>query len=184
MTFSELKLEFEAIVGQRESVLAFHGAGEDMSVLRRVLRQLDTGQQAPCIIDTAYAAQFPLRRKSQPSSETMLEMLGIHFDNLHAAGNDAHFVLKALLMIAVQDAQIQHVVLNRDVLSVLTALERIALASTPAPAAKPLPKPPRVKRPKQPKKQSTARTRRRARKKLERETRVLDAAASGGDGSG
>lgn len=138
----------------------------------RVLRQLDRGQQAQCVLDTVHASQFPLRRSSKPSSEIMLEMLGVHFDNLRAAVNAAHFVLKALFMIAVRDAQTQHVVPNRDVLSVLTALERIARAPTPAPAPKILPKPPRVKQPKQPKKQDTARTRRRARRKLERETRA------------
>ncbi|OAQ98816.1 hypothetical protein LLEC1_01929 [Akanthomyces lecanii] len=179
ITFSELKPEFEAVVGARSYILVFHGVSEDM----RVLRQLGIGQQARCILDTTKASQFPLQRSSKPSSEVMLETLGIHFDNLHAAGNDAHFVLKALLMLAVRDAQIQHVVPSKDVLSVLTALERIARAPTPAPAPKPLPKPPRVKRPKQPKKQDTARKRRRARRKLERETQALEQSAtvSGGD---
>ncbi len=178
ITFSELKPEFEAIVGGREYILAFHGVTEDM----RVLRQLDIGQQAQCVVDTAHASQFPLRRKSKPSSEVMLDMLEIHFDNLHAAGNDAPFVLKALVMIAVRDAKTQHVVPNIDVLSVLTALERIARAPTPVPAPKPVPKPPRVKQPKQPKKQDTARTRRRARRKLERETRALEESATASDG--
>jgi hypothetical protein len=37
--------------------------------------------------------------------EKLLDEFNIPYANLHAAGNDAHFALKALLMIAVRDGQ-------------------------------------------------------------------------------
>lgn len=141
----------------------------------RVLQKLDIGQQARYILDTVPASRFPLQLRSSPSSETLLDLLGIPFDNLHAAGNDAHFVLKALLMLAVQDSRTQHVVPSKNVLEVLTALEEIARSPSPAP------KVPRIKQPKQPKKTDTARTRRRERRRLEREAQALELAVSTGD---
>ena len=147
----------------------------------RVLQKLDIGQQARYILDTVQASRFPLQLRCSPSSETLLDLLGIPFDNLHAAGNDAHFVLKALLMLAVQDSWTQHVVPSKNVLEVLAALEEIARSPSPAPKPRPPPKVPRIKQPKQPKKTDTARTRRRERRRLEREAQALELAVSTGD---
>lgn len=153
----------------------------------RVLQQLDIGQEARYILDTVSVSRFPFQLDFRPSSEMLLDLLGIRFYNLHAAGNDAHSVLKALLMLAVQDSRTQHVVPSKAVLEVLVALEEIA--RSPIPAPKPIPpakppspaKPPRVKQPKQPKKTDTARTRRRERRRLEREAEALEFAARASD---
>lgn len=177
IVFSELKSEFNSIIQGREYVLVFHGANEDM----RVLQKLDIGQQARYVLDTVPASQFPLQLRFRPSSETLLDLLGIPFDNLHAAGNDAHFVPKALLMLAVQDSRTQHVVPSKNILEVLAALEEIARSPSPAPKPRPLPKVPRIKQPKQPKKTDTARTRRRERRRLEREAQASELAVSTGD---
>lgn len=61
-----------------------------------VLQQLDIGQQARYILDTMSVSRFPFQLDFRPHSERLLDLLGIRFYNLHAAGNDAHFVLKAL----------------------------------------------------------------------------------------
>ncbi|OAQ60684.1 hypothetical protein VFPPC_06794 [Pochonia chlamydosporia 170] len=141
--FSELKAEFDAIVQGREYVLICHGSQADMMVLR----QLDIGQQALYILDTVYASRFPLQLDFQPSLGRLLEVLGIPFHNLHAAGNDAHFVLKALLLLAVRDARVEHVVPSKAVLEVLMGLEDIARSPVPAPKPKPPQKAPRIKQP-------------------------------------
>lgn len=58
-------------------------------------------------IDTVKAAQHPLQLSFRCSLEKILNELSIPFAALHVAGNDAHFVLRALLMLAVRDAQRQ-----------------------------------------------------------------------------
>lgn len=175
IVFSELKAEFDSIIQGREYVLVFHGATEDM----RVLTQLNIGLDASYIFDTIPAAQFPLQLHFQPSSERLLHLLGIPFHDLHAAGNDAHFLLRALVMIAVYDSRAQHIVPSKAVLQVLVKLEEIARYPIPESKPKPPAKPPRIKHPKQPKKTDTARTRRRNRRRLEREARAEVANVSG-----
>ncbi|KAK0706844.1 hypothetical protein B0T26DRAFT_596607, partial [Lasiosphaeria miniovina] len=59
------------------------------------------------IIDTAKAAQHPLQLSYRCSLESLLERLDISFRNLQAAVNDVNFVLRALLMLAVRDAERQ-----------------------------------------------------------------------------
>ncbi|KAJ3497887.1 hypothetical protein NLG97_g1551 [Lecanicillium saksenae] len=163
-----LKAEFDSIVRGREYVLVFHGAIDDM----RVLSQLNIGQEPSYIFGTALASQFPLQLHYRPSSERLLHLLGIRFRDLHAAGNDAHFVLRAFLMIAVHDSQTQHIVPSEAELQLLVTLEEIARYPIPDPKPKPPAKPPRIKHPKQPKKTDTARTRRRNRTKLELEAQT------------
>ncbi|KAK3371754.1 hypothetical protein B0T24DRAFT_630278 [Lasiosphaeria ovina] len=78
------------------------------------------------------AAQHPLQLSYRCSLESLLERLDISFRNLHAAGNDAKFVLRALLMLAVRDAERQ---LNASVLPYWLPTFR-AIARAPLPPAK------------------------------------------------
>lgn len=50
-------------------------------------------------------AQLVLQLHYRLGLEKLLGRLGIPFDDLHAAGNDAHFSLRALLMLAFKDAE-------------------------------------------------------------------------------
>ncbi|EHK26393.1 uncharacterized protein TRIVIDRAFT_218557 [Trichoderma virens Gv29-8] len=58
-------------------------------------------------IDTTKAARYPLQEFHDSTLKKLLKYFGIPFTGelLHFAGNDAHFVLRALLMIAVRDAR-------------------------------------------------------------------------------
>ncbi|KND87099.1 hypothetical protein TOPH_08280 [Tolypocladium ophioglossoides CBS 100239] len=120
INLSDLKSKFELITQDRDYVLVFHGANEDM----KILQQLDIGNQACYVLDTVKAAQFPLQLYYRYSLEKLLDSLNISFANLHAAGNDAHFALKALLMIAVKDAQTQPGDTNTSLLHALEAISR------------------------------------------------------------
>lgn len=128
---SELKSEFDSVIHGRDYIMAFHGSTEDIRVIR--------------------TSQLPLQlgKYGSPSSETLLELLGISFYNLHAAGNDAHFIMKALLMLAVQDARTQYVAPTEAVTEILISLEAVRSPS-PVPQPKPPPKPGRPKQPSRP----------------------------------
>ena len=106
-------------------VLILHGAREDI----KVLENLGIDLHALFIIDTVKAAQNPLGLSYRYSLEKLLEALDISFTNLHAAGNDAHFALRAFLMIAVRDAERQP---NTPfITSLCKTLKSIALSPQP-----------------------------------------------------
>lgn len=98
----DLKSKFEGLIAGRQMVLVFHGgSASDWKIFQGL--QLD--QQPLYVLDTVKAAQHPLRLSYRWSLEKLLETFHIPFKALHAAGNDAHFCLRALLMIAVEDAE-------------------------------------------------------------------------------
>ena len=100
----DLKSKFEKLIAGRQMVLVFHGgSASDWNIFQRL--QLD--QQPLFVLDTLKAAQHPLRLSYRWSLEKLLQTFHIPFDALHAAGNDAHFCLRALAMIAVKDAESQ-----------------------------------------------------------------------------
>ena len=91
------------MTSHRNIILVCHGTDREL----KVLRQIDLDLHPLCIIDTVKAAQYPLQLSYRYSLERLLEELKIPFCNLHTAGNDAHFVLRALLMITVRDAELE-----------------------------------------------------------------------------
>ncbi|EFZ03568.1 DnaQ-like (or DEDD) 3'-5' exonuclease superfamily protein [Metarhizium robertsii] len=94
---------FARLTAGRAYVLVAHGTREEI----KFLNNLDPGIAAPAayIMDTVKAAQHPLQLYYRYSIEKLLDEFAIPYANLHAAGNDAHFALKALLMIAVRDGR-------------------------------------------------------------------------------
>ncbi len=100
-SLSDLRRKLRSLTLHRDVVLVFHGSNRELGVFTR----LDIDLQPLCIIDTVKAAQYPLQLSYRYSLEKLLTELGIPFVNLHVSGNDAHFVLRALLMIAVRDAE-------------------------------------------------------------------------------
>jgi len=125
---SELKLRLERIVYGRDVVLVGHGAEQDLMVLKN----LGIDLHPVSVVDTVKAAQHPLGLHYRYSLEKLLQTLGIPFINLHAAGNDAHFALRALLMIVVKDAE------NQPGTSIITTLTRIlkSIALSPRPLSR------------------------------------------------
>ncbi|KAK2056362.1 hypothetical protein LY76DRAFT_463114, partial [Colletotrichum caudatum] len=101
IAISELKPRIDALLSQRDYILVLHGTDSDFKILRHLA--IDLPSQSLYVIDTNKAAQFPLQLYYRYSLEKLLETLEVPFANLHAAGNDAHYCLRALLMITVLD---------------------------------------------------------------------------------
>lgn len=119
---------FFELVGSRKYVLVGHGLSEDMKFLNNINPLIVT--HAAYIIDTNKAAQHPLSLYYRHSLESLLQEFGINHSQLHAAGNDAHYVLKALLMIIVRDGRPgETYAFNNDMFA---TLEAIATADTPS----------------------------------------------------
>lgn len=133
ITISELKPKLEALVFEKDNVLILHGANSDL----KVLHNLDIDLGSLYVIDTNKAAQFPLQLYYRYSLEKLLEALEIPYAFLHAAGNDAHFSLQALLMIAVRDAERQpdssHEALIRTLRAISQAPRPLTAAEIQAP---------------------------------------------------
>ena len=101
VSLADLQGKLKTLTAHRDVVLVLHGGSRELWVLESVGINL----QPICVIDTVKAAQHPLQLSYRYSLERLLDELGIPFNNLHSAGNDAHFVLRAVLMIAVRDAE-------------------------------------------------------------------------------
>lgn len=97
-----------------------HGGNEDLEIFQK----LDVGCQACCIVDTVKAAQFLQQLHYRYSLEKLLDSLDIPYANLHAAGNDAQFKLRAVLLIVVKDVQRQYGDTNDSLSRVLEAIAR------------------------------------------------------------
>ncbi|KHN98780.1 Ribonuclease H-like protein [Metarhizium album ARSEF 1941] len=133
---------FARLTAGRAYVLVAHGAREEV----KFLNNLDPGiaSRAAYIMDTVKAAQHPLQLYYRYSMEKLLDELAIPYANLHAAGNDAHFALKALLMIAVRDGRMTSGAAADEEL--LRTLEAIAHAPVALPVW--IDKPPAASNPK------------------------------------
>ncbi|KAI8725535.1 hypothetical protein NCS52_00124900 [Fusarium sp. LHS14.1] len=103
LTLNDFASRISLLTKDRDYVLVGHGTGEDVKVLNNIDPKIM--DRASYVLDTVKAAQFPLQLSYRYSIEKLLDELGIGYAKLHAAGNDAYFVLKALLMIAVRDGR-------------------------------------------------------------------------------
>ncbi|KAI0401147.1 hypothetical protein F4802DRAFT_581397 [Xylaria palmicola] len=99
----EVKAHVESLICRRgrNHILVFHDDHSD----RKALSNLNIQLQPLYVIDNVKAAQYPLDLPYRLGLEAMLDTFGILYANLHAAGNDAHYALRSLLMIAVTDGQ-------------------------------------------------------------------------------
>lgn len=99
-----IRPRLQQLIGGRPFALVLHGSSSDM----KMLRNLDVDPATlGCVyvFDTNKVAQWVLQLHYRLGLEKLLERLEIPFDDLHAAGNDAHFSLRALLMLACKDAE-------------------------------------------------------------------------------
>ncbi|KAM6479323.1 hypothetical protein HDV62DRAFT_134628 [Trichoderma sp. SZMC 28011] len=100
---ADFPASFFSLTQGRDYVLVAHGIDMDIKFFNNLNPEIANG--ACCILDTVKAAQYPLQLYYRYSLESLLDEFNICYAKLHAAGNDAHFALKALLMIAVRDGQ-------------------------------------------------------------------------------
>ncbi|KAI1748652.1 hypothetical protein F4782DRAFT_516280 [Xylaria castorea] len=125
----EVKAQVESLVCRRgrDTVLVFHGDHSD----RKALSNLNIQLQPLYVIDNVKAAQYPLGLPYRLGLEAMLDTFGIPYTNLHAAGNDAHYALRSLLMIAATDGQKLEVEpTSKDLFSTFSAIARSARPTT------------------------------------------------------
>lgn len=127
---SGLKDQLQLFTSNRDIVLIFHGGHRELWALKA----LDIHLNPLYTIDTVKAAQHPLQLSYRCSLEKLLLELEIPFTALHNAGNDAHFVLRAFLMLAIRDAQ-RELTLAPDALPD-KLLKSKAIAQAPLPSTK------------------------------------------------
>lgn len=84
-------------------ILIAHGISRE----KKVLQDLHIDLKPTFMIDTTKVAHYPLQDSRNYSLKLLLQVFGIPVTSgmLHVAGNDAHFVLRILLMLAVHDAR-------------------------------------------------------------------------------
>jgi hypothetical protein len=134
----EIVSSLEQLPGRdRNLVLVGHGIAGDQTLLKVLGFNLETSVVG--VLDTEYLAQY-LFGGPRLRLRSLLIELKCPFDNLHCAGNDAHFALRALLLLAVQGYlgfDVDDVA--RDRLEMLHAIGQAPLPhpclSTPIPAA-------------------------------------------------
>lgn len=126
MTLPDIAKRISLLTKDRDYVLVAHGTGEDIKVLNNIDPEIVT--RACYVLDTVKAAQFPLQLFYRYSIEKLLDEFGISYAKLHVAGNDAHFALKALLMIAVRDGRRTLDITPSDHEELFCALDAIAHA--------------------------------------------------------
>lgn len=127
MSVSGVAPRLAELVKDRDYVLAGHGTEEDIKSLNQIHPSII--RNSAYVLDTVKVAQFPLQLYYRYNLGKLLDEHGIKYANLHAAGNDAHFALKALLMLAVRDGLLAP---HREMLghpdALFLALEAIAHA--------------------------------------------------------
>lgn len=130
MSLSALGDRIKKLTRGRHYILAGHELREDI----RLLRHIDTEivDKALYVINTVKLAQFPLQLHYRYQLQELLDACSIESSNLHCAGNKAHFVLKALLMLAVWDARQTDLPRSSDEKVLLRRLRDIARAPLPS----------------------------------------------------
>ncbi|KAK4067545.1 hypothetical protein Trihar35433_6105 [Trichoderma harzianum] len=106
-------------------ILIAHG----ISTEKKLLQDLNIDLKPIFTIDTTKAAHYPLQDSRNYSLKLLLQVFGIPVTSgmLHVAGNDAHFVLRVLLMIAVSDVRREF----KDTPAWVLVFEAIARAPLP-----------------------------------------------------
>ncbi|GIZ39641.1 hypothetical protein CKM354_000301600 [Cercospora kikuchii] len=92
-----LRAMLEDAEGTREVVLVGHALQNDLAYLRRL--GIDA-LAIPNVVLQLDTQRIATPKKLSPGLGKLLTALGIPADNLHNAGNDAHFTLRAVLEIA------------------------------------------------------------------------------------
>jgi hypothetical protein len=102
VTIEVVRNEIQKLISKRDVILIVHGGKDDLAFVKAA----DIHLRPLYIMDTQKAAQHPLQLDYRCTIEGMLTLVNCSFDQgmLHNAGTDAHFTLRALLLIATMDA--------------------------------------------------------------------------------
>ena len=101
----------EAIVQQtvggnkRPIVLVFHDTAADVKFLQNEGYDILKEPNVVDVIDTKEMHQYLNRSQNPRSLETVLGSAGISYRNLHNAGNDAAYTMRAMISLAIQQRQ-------------------------------------------------------------------------------
>lgn len=108
-------------------ILVVHGGHREITLLQK----LNINLNPIFTIDTTKAARYPLQAFYDFSLKRLLKEFNIPFtgEHLHIAGNDAHFTLRVLLMIAVCD--VRREMGSKEVPAWVPVFEAIARAPLP-----------------------------------------------------
>lgn len=142
LTLPDIATQISIFTQDRDYILVGHGLNEDLKFLNNVDPDIVAG--ACYILDTVKAAQYTLQLYYRYGLEKLLDALSIPYGSprLHAAGNDAFFALKGLLMITARDlsAKAHPSTLGGSTIgtkNLITTLEAIARAPYPIPPKEP-----------------------------------------------
>ncbi|KAK0753315.1 hypothetical protein B0T18DRAFT_316816 [Schizothecium vesticola] len=136
ISLADLRARLGAMTLHRNIILIYHGGDREL----KTLTQINLDLRPVCIIDTVKATQYTLQLSYRYSLERLLDEFEFPFCNLYTAGNDgAHFILRALLMIVVTDAELQSDPSVHPPWPWLPILRAIAHAPCPSPSQVPTP---------------------------------------------
>ncbi|KAL2022330.1 hypothetical protein VTK56DRAFT_5728 [Thermocarpiscus australiensis] len=92
----------DGILRQRQVVLVFHESSSDVKYLRTLGYNVYNAQNVLEVVDTRELHQYVTRSNDSASLESVLRYLGITYQYLHNAGNDAVYTLRAMVGLAVK----------------------------------------------------------------------------------
>ncbi|KAI0007259.1 hypothetical protein F4779DRAFT_592863 [Xylariaceae sp. FL0662B] len=155
-TLSNLKSKLESIIPTRDIITIFHGGNSDIKFLRRL--QID-------LQGSSISSASTLPTKSRESIR--LPWYPIYKSS--CCRNDAHFILRTLLMLVAIDAEKHRLELPEGLLQALRAVAMAPLPSTRAEIESPIIEARRKAKAEKKSLRKTKRAERTARRKLERE---------------
>lgn len=88
--------------GLRNVVLVFHDASQDLAYLDKLGCSMDFFENILETVDTRNMHQFIARGQNPTKLETVLDSLGIPWQHLHNAGNDALYTMRAMVALALK----------------------------------------------------------------------------------
>lgn len=98
ISYSEIVPKIESCIPRtRPTILVGHDIANDLRVLQHL--HFDLPKSIIGIIDTMAITSQVFSSQLRWSLRTVLEELQCAYDNLHSAGNDAHFTLRCLLLL-------------------------------------------------------------------------------------
>lgn len=145
---SEIQEKIHEVTAERDFAYVFHGAYRDLKMFHNLgidfaplsgftSTRDSASSRLLYLFDTNKVAQWPLQLSYRLSLAKLCETLGIPSGNLHAAGNDAHFALRALLMLAVKDAERLQELYDGDVSRSQALLQKLGdIAQAPRPPSR------------------------------------------------
>lgn len=92
----------DGIKRAQEVVLVFHETSSDVKYLEIVGYDIYKNDNLLEIVDTKHMKQSALRSDHATKLESILFQLGLPYGNLHNAGNDAVYTLRAMIGLAVE----------------------------------------------------------------------------------